>query len=127
VPSQKDNPPAISPAGRVHCSLDDLARFTILHLQEQQAGGLLQPATLARLHTPSKGGDYAGGWVVVKRDWAGGNALMHNGSNTMWYTVMWLAPEKDFSIVVATNIAGPAAEQGCDEAASAMIRAWLAD
>ncbi|MEI9866055.1 MAG: serine hydrolase domain-containing protein [Limisphaerales bacterium] len=29
VPMQVDNPPAIAPAGRVHCSLDDLARFAI--------------------------------------------------------------------------------------------------
>jgi hypothetical protein len=66
------------------------------------------------------GSNYACGWVVLKRGWARGNALMHNGSNTMWYVVMWLAPERNFSVVVATNIAGTDAEQGCDEAASAM-------
>ena len=66
------------------------------------------------------------GWVVVKRGWAGnGPALMHNGSNTMWYLVMWLAPEKNFSVVVATNIAGAAAEKGCDDVAAAMIGKWL--
>ena len=56
---------------------------------------------------------------------AGGTALMHNGSNTMWYIVMWLAPEKDFSVIVATNIAGDDAEKGCDEMAVAMIEKWL--
>jgi CubicO group peptidase (beta-lactamase class C family) len=125
VPVQADNPPAIAPAGRVHCSLDDLARFTIFQMQRDPAGGLLKPESLIKLHTPPGGGDYACGWVVLKRGWAGGNALMHNGSNTMWYVVMWLAPEKDFSVVVATNIAGPDAEQGCDEAASLMIKKWL--
>ena len=125
VPVQEDNPPSIAPAGRVHCSLDDLARFTIFHMQRDGASGLLKPATLAKLHTPPKGGNYACGWVVVKRGWAGGKALMHNGSNTMWYVVMWLAPEKDFSVVVGTNIAGQEAEQGCDDAASAMIQHWL--
>jgi len=126
VPLQVDNPPAIASAGRVHCSLDDLARFTIFHMQRGRTGGLLKPETLSKLHTPAGGGDYACGWLVLKRDWAGGNALMHNGSNTMWYVVMWLAPEKNFSVVVATNIAGPGAEQGCDEAAAAMIGKWLA-
>jgi CubicO group peptidase (beta-lactamase class C family) len=126
LPLQEDNPPAIASAGRVHCSLDDLARFTILHLQRGQPGGLLKPETLAKLHTPPAGGDYACGWVVLKRGWAGGNALMHNGSNTMWYVVMWLAPEKNFSVVVATNVAGSDAEQGCDEVASLMIQKWLA-
>ena len=43
----------------------------------------------------------------------------------MWYVVMWLAPEKDFSVVVATNIAGPDAEKGCDEAAAMMIHNFL--
>jgi CubicO group peptidase (beta-lactamase class C family) len=126
VPLQEDNPPAIAPAGRVHCSLDDLARYTIFHMQRGQAGSLLKPNTLNRLHTPPEGGDYACGWVVVKRDWAGGNALMHNGSNTMWYVVMWLAPERNFSVVVATNFGGSGAPQGCDEAAAAMIHQWLA-
>ena len=125
VPVREDNPPAIAPGGRVHCSLDDLARFTMFHLQRSQTGGLLKPKTLNKLHTPPEGGDYACGWVVVKRGWAGGNALMHNGSNTMWYVVMWLAPERDFSVVAATNIAGSDAEQGCDEVAAAMIHQWL--
>jgi CubicO group peptidase (beta-lactamase class C family) len=126
VPVQEDNPPAIAPAGRVHCTLDDLARYTIFHMQRRKADGLLKPETLAKLHTPPVGGDYACGWVVLKRGWAGGTALMHNGSNSMWYVVMWLAPEKDFSVVVGTNFAGPDAEKGCDEAASAMIQSWLA-
>jgi CubicO group peptidase (beta-lactamase class C family) len=125
-PLQLDNPPAIASAGRVHCSLDDLARFTIFHMQRGQAGGLLKPETLVKLHTPPADGDYACGWIVAKRGWAGGNALTHAGSNTMWYVVMWLAPEKDFSVVVATNIAGPDAQKGCDEAASMMIHSWLA-
>jgi CubicO group peptidase (beta-lactamase class C family) len=126
VPVQEDNPPAIAPAGRVHCSLDDLARFTIFQMEGERTGGLLKPETFRKLHTPPAGGDYACGWIVVKRGWAGGNALTHAGSNTMWYVVMWLAPEKDFSVVVATNIAGPDAEQGCDEVAAAMIQKWLA-
>jgi CubicO group peptidase (beta-lactamase class C family) len=127
LPVQEDNPPAIAPAGRVHCSLDDLARFTIFHMQRKQAGSLLKPETLVKLHTPPKGGDYACGWVVLERDWADGTALMHNGSNTMWYVVMWLAPERNFSVIVATNIAGADAENGCDEAATEMILHWLAN
>jgi CubicO group peptidase (beta-lactamase class C family) len=126
VPLQEDNPPSIGPGGTVHCSLDDLARYTIFHMDRSQAGGLLKTETLVKLHTPPPGADYACGWVVVQRGWAGGTALMHNGSNTMWYVVMWLAPEKDFSVVVGTNIAGPEAEKACEEAASAMIHNWLA-
>jgi len=126
-PLQSDNPPAIAPGGRVHCTLDDLARYVEIHLQGQRKGGLLKPETLRRLHTPPDGSNYACGWVVLKRGWAGGNALMHNGSNTMWYLVMWLAPEKNFAVITATNIAGADAEKGCDEVASAMIKQWLAE
>ena len=125
TPLQQDNPPAIAPAGRVHCSLDDLARYVTFHLGAGRDGKLLKPETLRKLHTPPEGGDYACGWVVVKRGWAGGNTLMHNGSNTMWYLVMWLAPGKNFAVITATNIAGPDAEKGCDEVASMMIGKWL--
>jgi CubicO group peptidase (beta-lactamase class C family) len=125
IPMQLDNPPAIASAGRVHCSLDDLARFAIFHLQRNATNGLLRSETLTRLHTPTEGGDYACGWVVLQRGWARGTALMHNGSNTMWYIVMWLAPEKDFAVIAATNIAGSEAEQGCDDACVAMIHQWL--
>jgi CubicO group peptidase (beta-lactamase class C family) len=127
TPSQTDNPPAIAPAGRVHCSLEDLARYTIFHMQRGPTGGLLKPETLEILHTPPAGGDYACGWSVVPRGWAGGKALTHNGSNSMWYVVMWLAPEKNFSVVVGTNIGmdNTQAAKGCDEAAAAMIKKWL--
>lgn len=130
IPVQLDNPPAISPAGRVHCSLDDLARFVMLHLGNN-TNGLLKAETLARLHAPPAGAvgspseNYACGWMVLQRDWAGGTALMHNGSNTMWYIVMWLAPKRNFAVIAATNIAGDDAETGCDDAASAMIYKWL--
>ena len=125
IPLQLDNPPAIASAGRVHCSLDDLARFAMFHLQRNATNGLLRPETLTRLHTPTAGGDYACGWVVLQRGWAGGTAWMHNGSNTMWYIVMWLAPGKDFAVIAATNIAGSDAEQSCDDACVAMIHQWL--
>jgi len=131
LPVQSDNPPAISPAGRVHCSLDDLARYAMFHLQENATNGLLKPETLARLHRPdgtnmsSPVENYACGWVILKRGWAGGRTLWHNGSNTMWYIVMWLAPEKNFCVIAATNIAGDDAEKACDEACVAMIHKWL--
>ncbi len=124
-PSQTDNPPAIAPGGRVHCSLDDLAQYAMLHLEGGKPGGLLKAETFQKLHTPPPGGDYAGGWISVERGWAGGRALTHSGSNTMWMLVMWLAPERDFAVISATNIAGTGAEKACDEVTAAMIDAWL--
>jgi CubicO group peptidase (beta-lactamase class C family) len=126
-PVQSDNPPAIGPAGSVHCSLEDMARYTMIHLGHGAGDTLLKPESFRKLHTPPEGADYACGWGTPKRGWAGGTALSHAGSNTMWFLVMWLAPEKNFSVVAATNIAGPDAEKGCDEVAAAMIKKWLAD
>ncbi|GAA5482710.1 serine hydrolase domain-containing protein [Haloferula sargassicola] len=124
VPRWSDNPPAIAPAGRVHASLADFARFALLHADGSK---LLKPATLEHLHQPAEGGDYACGWRVLKRDWAGGTALTHNGSNTFWYAVVWIAPARHAVFIAATNVAGEAAEKACDEAISLMIGKWLQD
>lgn len=125
-PVQADNPPAIGPAGIVHCSLEDLSRYARLHLRRGVGEkALLKPESFRRLHTPPEGQDYACGWGSVARGWAGGKALTHTGSNTMWFVVMWLAPEKDFSVVIGTNTMGDEAPKACDQVAAAMIGKWL--
>ena len=60
---------------------------------------------------------------MVERSWAGGTALNHAGSNTSWYAVIWLAPARNFAILVATNQGDKQAERACDQAASVLIRA----
>ncbi len=120
--SDDDNPPAITPAGRVHLSILDLAQYASLHLGTT-ADSPLDPPSLKFLHTvvsPAK--DYAVGWVVLRRPWAGGTALMHNGTNTMNYAVMWLAPGKNFAVVAACNIDSGIGAPACDAAVSLLIR-----
>ena len=122
---QADNPSGLGPAGIVHCSLRDLARYAAFHLREGKGKpNLLDPASFAILHRPPPGeaGDsYACGWMRVPRPWAGGEALTHNGCNTMNYAVIWLAPERDFGLVAATNEGRAEAGQALDEVASAMV------
>jgi CubicO group peptidase (beta-lactamase class C family) len=116
---QSDNPPVIGPAGTVHCSVIDWGKFVTSHLRgEQGEPGILKPETFKRLHTPPFG-DYAFGWLVVDRPWAGGRAFTHAGSNTMNYAVVWMAPAKDFAVLIMTN-QGDTFE-ACDAAASALI------
>jgi CubicO group peptidase (beta-lactamase class C family) len=124
---QADNPPSIGPAGTVHCSLPDLAKYVALHLAGQRGeSDLLQGETFKKLHAPVGGDDYALGWVVLERGWAGGRALMHNGSNTMFYIVVWMAPERNRAVIVATNVGSvDAAFAGCDEAAGKLIEQFF--
>lgn len=122
-----DNPPAIGPAGIVHCSLPDLAHYVAMHLTGERNGSdLLKPASFKKLHT-SAGDDYALGWVVLDRKWASGRTLMHNGSNTMFYVVIWMAPEKNCAVIVATNVGVDGAFRGCDEAATKLIKQFVPD
>ena len=115
-----DNPVAIGPAGIVHCSIGDWAKFAAANLPSAQTK-LVKPATLKKLHTPAAGEPkYAMGWGIADgQPWAGGPALTHAGSNTMWYAVAWLAPEKDFAVLIACNQAN---SEACNDAAIALIR-----
>ncbi len=121
-PIQFDNAPVMGPAGRVHCSLRDWGKFISLYLEPPAGKSLiLRPKTIEELITPESGKEYAGGWIITERPWAGGLTLTHAGSNTMWFCIAWLAPKKHFAVLVATNVAGDDAEKACDEAAAALI------
>lgn len=114
-----DNPVAIGPAGIVHCSIGDWSKFAAANLPSAKIK-LVKPETLDKLHTPASGEPkYAMGWIVAEgQPWAGGPALTHAGSNTMWYAVIWLAPAKDFAVLVACNQANGKA---CNDAVLALI------
>jgi CubicO group peptidase (beta-lactamase class C family) len=118
-----DNPLAISPANAVHCSVGDLAKYAAFHVGgERGKSKWLKAESFKKLHTAvADNHDYALGWMVRKRRWANGRALMHNGSNTMFYVVVWMAPEKDCAVIVASNIGVEVAFEGCDEVAGKLI------
>ena len=117
-----DNAPALGPAGRVHCSLPDLAKYVLEHLRgERGANGLLKADTMKFLHTPPFAGVYALGWVKMDRDWGGGPILFHNGSNTMNFSVMWLAPKRNFAVVVASNQGAAAGTKACDDVSAGVV------
>ncbi|HVS10801.1 MAG TPA: serine hydrolase domain-containing protein [Planctomycetota bacterium] len=120
-----DNPAAIGPAGSVHASLADWARFVAAHLDGERGGAkILRAASFEKLHTPPPGSEpaYAMGWGVTQRSW-GGRVLTHSGSNTLWFCTVWIAPEKGFAVLVATNQGGDEAQRACDEAALILIHA----
>jgi CubicO group peptidase (beta-lactamase class C family) len=114
-----DNPSAIGPAGTMHASVEDWARFVALHLRGDGLG--LDAKDFESLHRGSPDEHaYAMGWRCATRPW-GGAVLTHAGSNTLWFCVTWLAPEKGFAVLVACNQGGDEAQKACDDAASALI------
>ncbi len=123
---EADNPPAIGPAGTVHCTIEELARYAAWHGRGERSGtASLKRESFVKLHTPPAGGDYAMGWGVASRGWAGGTALTHAGSNTMFFAVIWIAPARDMAFVVATNCPGDEAAKACDEAVSLLVGKYL--
>jgi CubicO group peptidase (beta-lactamase class C family) len=111
-----DNPPALGPAGTCHMALAEYAKFVADHLRGEAGGkAMLPPALYKDLHTPPPDADYAMGWQAMEREWGGGTVLQHNGSNTMNFAVIWMAPKKGFAVVAACNQGGDAAQKACDD------------
>lgn len=122
-----DNPLVLGPAGTVHMSLQDFARWAIWNLGRGKRGpGLVRAETLARLMTPvidippgkdsapgtPSGGRYALGWGQKEYPWAKGPFLCHAGSNGMNLAHIVLDPKNDFGMVLMTNIGGKKADEG---------------
>lgn len=117
-----DNPLALGPAGTVHCSGADYAKYMIGHLAGAAGvDGLVTAASFEKLHTPPPGSSYAMGWGVGARGWASGRVLNHHGSNTMWWASVWLAPERGLGLFAAVNAGGDDAFKGADAAVAALI------
>lgn len=116
-PVQIDNAPVMGPAGSVHATLYDWAKFTLLFADPKGNERLNISADVWKklLESEAKEG-YAGGWIVTERSWGGGRVYTHAGSNTTWYCVVFVAPEKNLCLLAATNAYSDAAEAACDEA-----------
>jgi D-alanyl-D-alanine carboxypeptidase len=127
VGPRADNPAAIGPAGTVHASLADWGRFVAAHLAGARGdGGYLSAESWTKLHQPLEGQDYALGWGTTEREWAGGTAWNHNGSNTLWYATVWVSPGRGFAVLAVTNLGGDEAAKATDATAAALIGAWRA-
>ncbi len=104
-----DNPPIYNSAGRLHMSIGDWARYIHWVLACEAGHPTLVRSETAQILTtgvtamPGEG-VYAMGWAIVDRPWANGKAITHSGSNTMNLAVAWLAPNRTFAVIAATNI-----------------------
>jgi CubicO group peptidase (beta-lactamase class C family) len=99
-PSADYDAEALGPAGEIHCTIEDWAKF--LSLQLASKNPILDRKYLNKLVEPV--GYYAGGWgVMEEQPWAKGVVLTHNGSNGIWYATVMVAPKIDRALVVVTN------------------------
>lgn len=112
IPHYDDNPAWLGPAGTVHCSIGDWVKYVRSHLQGAEGiegkPRLLSLASFKKLQSPLDDpkyppSDYAMGWGVNKEEWAGGRNIWHNGSNGAWYAIVWMAPDRNFSILFLSN------------------------
>ncbi len=122
---QADNPPAIGPAGTVHASLRDWARYAAFHIAgergELPGGALLSNETVRRLHAPPAEGNYALGWGVGTPFPGAGRMLMHSGSNTLWLSSVYIAPEQDLVLLLVANSGDKGAEGAIREALPVLL------
>jgi CubicO group peptidase (beta-lactamase class C family) len=132
-----DAPPLIGPAGNVHMSILDFARWAGWNAGEGKRGpAIVTPATLRFIHAakvktplikdPKPGtpqtGEYAFGWGVVKFDWTPHAVLAHNGSNSMNLAKILVDVDSDLGIVVTTNFPEQKADAAEAEVAEALYR-----
>jgi CubicO group peptidase (beta-lactamase class C family) len=125
--STEDEPPAIGPAGLVHTSVLDWARFASLHLRvaRGEESGWPAAATLKSLFADTYNQGYGLGWVILEQPWSGGRMLAHSGSCGEWSSLIWIAPGQDVALVAMSNYGGMNGHRACLEALEAMVAEFV--
>ncbi len=123
--SGDDNSWVIGPAGTVHCSLKDVSRYIAMHAAREVGPVLKKKETYAFLHTAVPDNkDYARGWIVSRTPWSGGQAISHNGSNTMNHCRFWIAPETKAAVAAFANC-GENGRDSCRQAIASVVEKHL--
>ncbi|MET3132068.1 CubicO group peptidase (beta-lactamase class C family) [Oxalobacteraceae bacterium GrIS 1.11] len=116
-----DGAPAMfAPAGFLHMSLSDWARFNLDQLAGAKGQGkLLTPASYRLMQTAQAGGPAGLDWGV-QDSLAGrqGPALVHQGSDGNWLAIAVLFPEQGSGVLVVANAAE---DMGADKVLKAVL------
>ncbi len=113
----------LAPAGDVHVSVEDYARFLQEHLRGLRGqDGLLRAATVQRLHAPT--GNYAMGWII--QPFAGARASAHEGSAGTFHAIAVLHPQRDLAVAVLANAGFSKAGEADRELAQALLERYTA-
>lgn len=111
---------AIGPAGSINSTLTDMMQWVKLHLNEGKNGDqqVLSETETRHLHTPQMlmpasfnakspeltDPSYAMGWFVYRQK---GVEIVEHGGNIDGFTALvYMAPEKDFGLVILCNLNG---------------------
>lgn len=98
--------PFVAPAGDVHASVLDMARYGLEHVRGRRGESTIATSeTFRRLHTPAEdaeaGRPYAAGWRV---DGAGDDAVLwHAGSAGPYYFRLIVVPSEGIAIAIGVN------------------------
>jgi hypothetical protein len=115
-PAAANNPLVLGPAGMVHCTIQDWAKFITDQLRGARGEpAFLSPQAYTKLLT-NYGGDYSLGWALVEGNWAGGVAYGHAGSNGIYYADAYVVPNLNYAVMVAANAGGSATADAVEKA-----------
>jgi CubicO group peptidase (beta-lactamase class C family) len=112
TPTLADNAASLGPAGTVHASLADWARFIRLYLKGGEGGITLTAATLQELTTAYTSNDpwfvvwpqaYGWGWGISPLP--GDKVLSHDGSNVLWYARAVVYLDRGYALLAVANAA----------------------
>lgn len=114
-----DNPPGIGPAGTIHMSIGDWATYAV-EILGLAAGrdGLVRADTFGpMLGVPdNQRYGYAMGWELTDEAGPANRVATHSGSNTLWYSLIWMPLEPGFGVLAVTNQGGDRAREAIDQA-----------
>ncbi len=121
-PVPPTNPAMFAPAGNLHMSLADWAKFCIDQLQGARGHGrLLSPASYRVMQSAQPGGNSGADWGIQPAI-AGrrGPVLIHGGSDGTWFAYVVLFPQTGNGVLVIDNAS---AEMGGDATVMALLGA----
>lgn len=122
LPHPADNPPVLTPVGRLHVSLADWARFIRDFLRN--GGDLLTADSVQRITTapPGRRSHQGMGWAIP----AGPPALtglVQQGSNMRWVATALVGHDRRRAVLIATNDGRQRLLQPCVELGADLLRA----
>ena len=117
---RSDNPAVMTPAGRLHMTLADWAKFQRVFLNH--GGALLEPATSDHLLAlpPGKGSGMAMGWAPAAG--LAGISYGMQGSNTLWAATAMIDANVERTAMVAANDGCSRVLRGSAELAASILQ-----